>query len=261
MPLKPLIAAVFLGLVTMAGVGMAQTARESREEIIDLLGRLPDIAPLRDQLIEQGFRGEKLALVEEHTRLMMNDRVVAGYIADRLIALYDGDLSAGVATEGLVAPLYDSGVTHLSLPEMRFFHQMQRALLDAMSQRNCGLIVKGQMRPQRMEDTLGRAETRFSLKTLRTYYRIQRKAVRLGVTRAPRQLSPRDHARTERRIAQALRERVQSQENSRGLTRTLDNLAGARPAAACAAGKLFADVILEMEGKDLRQALLYLGRL
>ncbi len=261
MPLKPLIAAIFLGLVVTASPGVAQSAKDSRDEIIDLLGRLPEIAPLRDQLIEQGFRGEKLVLVEEHTRLMMNDKVVAGYIADRLIALYDGDLSAGVATEGLVAPLYDSGVTHLSLPEMRFFHQMQRALLDAMSARNCGLIVKGQMRPQRMEDLLGRAEARFSVKTLRTYYRIQRKAVRLGVTRAPKQLSPRDRARTEQRIAEALRARVQSKENARGMARTFENLTSSRPVAACEAGKLFADVILEMEGKDLRDALLYLGSL
>ena len=261
MPLKPLIALVFLALATVAGQGVAQTAKDSREQIIDLLGRLPEIAPVRDQLMAQGFRGEKLALAEEHTRLMMNDKLVAGYIADRLIALYDGDLSAGVATEGLIAPLYDSGITHLPLAEMKFFHQMQRALLDGMSQRNCGLIVKGQMRPQRMEDTLGRAETHFTLKTLRTYYRIQRKAVRLGVTRAPKQLSPMDHARIEQTIAQALRARVASDENAKALARTFDNLDRARPIAACAAGKLFADVILEMNGKELRLALLYLGGL
>ncbi|MRU15115.1 hypothetical protein FDP25_06695 [Roseovarius sp. A21] len=261
MPLKPLITLVFLAIAAVVGPGAAQTARDSREQIIDLLGRLPEIAPVRDQLVAQGFRGEKLALAEEHTRLMMNDRLVAGYIADRLIALYDGDLSAGVATEGLIAPLYDSGITHLSLPEMRFFHQMQRALLDGMSTRNCGLIVKGTMRPQRMEDTLGRAETHFTLKTLRTYYRIQRKAVRLGVTRAPKQLSPLDRARIEQTIAQALRARVASEENAKSLARTFDNLERARPVEACAAGKLFADVILDMEGQDLRDALLYLGTL
>lgn len=261
MPVKHLIAFVFLTFATVAGPGVAQSAKDSRAQIIELLGRLPEIAPVRDQLIAQGFRGEKLALAEEHSRLMMNDKLVAGYIADRLIAFYDGDLSAGVATEGLIAPLYDSGITHLGLSEMRFFHQMQRALLDGMSKRDCGLIVQGKMRPQRMENVLGRAETHFTLKTLRTYYRIQRKAVRLGVTRAPKQLSPRDRARIERQIGQALRARVQSETNATALARTYDNLEGAQPAAACAAGKLFADVILDMEGQDLRNALLYLGNL
>ena len=64
MPLKPLIALVFLALATVAGQGVAQTAKDSREQIIDLLGRLPEIAPVRDQLMAQGFRGEKLALAE-----------------------------------------------------------------------------------------------------------------------------------------------------------------------------------------------------
>jgi hypothetical protein len=261
MPLKPLIALVFLAFAIVAGPGATQTARDSREQIIELLGRLPEIAPVRDKLRDQGFRGEKLALAEEHSRLMMNDKLVAGYIADRLIALYDGDLSAGVATEGLIAPLYDSGITHLPLAEMKFFHQMQRALLDGMSQRDCGLIIKGQMPPQRMEDTLGRAETHFTLTTLRTYYRIQRKAVRLGVTRAPKQLSPMDRARIEQTIAKALRAGVAAEENAKPLARTFDNLDRARPVEACAAGKLFADVILDMKGQDLRNALLYLGGL
>ena len=259
MPLKILIALFFMGLSTLAGPSAAQSARDSRDEIIDLLGRLPEIAPVRNQLIDQGFRGEKLALAEDHMRLMMNDKLIAGYIADRLIALYDGDLSGGVATEGLIAPLYDSGITHLPLAEMKFFHQMQRALLDGMSRRHCGLIVKGDMRPQRMEDILGRAETYFTIKTLRTYYRIQRKAVRLGVTRAPKQLSPIARARIERRISEALNARVQSVENGRAVARTFDNLQRASAASACDAGKLFADVILDLEGRDLREALIYLS--
>jgi len=259
MPIKSLITLVFLGVAVLVGPSAAQSAKDSREEIIALLGRLHEIVPIRDQLIEQGFRGEKLELAEDHTRLMMNDKLVAGYIADRLIALYDGDLSGLAATEGLIAPLYDSGVTHLSVEEMRFFHEMQRALLDGMSKRNCGLIVKGEMRPRRMEDVLGRAETYFSIKTLRTYYGIQRKAVRLGVTRAPKQLSPSARTRIEQRISEALNTRVQSVENGRAVARSFDNLQEASAASACEAGKLFADVILDLEGRDLRKALLYLS--
>jgi hypothetical protein len=259
MPLKSLILGLFVGLLSFAGLGHAQSAKDSRDELIDLLGRLPEIAPARDQLVAQGFRDEKLALAEEHIRLLMNEKRVAGYMADRLIALYDGDLSAVAGTEGLIAPLYDRGITHLPLAEMKFFHQMQRALLDGMSQRDCGLVVKGQMRPRRMEDVLGRAETYFSVKTLRIYYHIQRKAVRLGVTRAPKQLSPKERSRIEQRISQALNARVQSEQDAGTLARTFGNLGRARPTAACEAGKLFADVILELQGRELRDALLYLS--
>lgn len=259
MPVKALIAGLCMGLMCLVSPATAQSAQNTRNEIIRLLGQLPEIAPVRGQLMAQGFEGEKLALAEAHSKRIMTDPLIAGYIADRLIALYDGNLSAASATEGLIAPLYESGITHLPLRELVYYHKVQRVLLDGMSTRDCGMLVKGQMRPARMEDVLGRAEARLSARTLRDFYRIQYKAMRLGVTRAPKQLSPAESGRIQGVIFDTLRARVESDKNARALTNTFENFDRASNASACSAAKLFTDTVLDLKGRDLQQALLYLS--
>ena len=259
MTLKTLLTGLFLSVMCLVPPALSQSAQNSREELIDLLGRLPDIAPIRNRLIAQGFEGEKLALAEAHSRRVMSDPLIAGYIADRLIALYDGRLSAASATEGLIAPLYESGITHLPVAELVYYHKVQRVLLDGMTSRDCGQLVKGRMRPGRMEEVIGKAEARLSARTLRELYRIQYKAMRLGVTRAPRQLSPADSARIQTVIFEAVRNRVEGASNARALSNTLENFERASNASACAAAKVFTDAVLGITGRDQQKALLFLS--
>lgn len=259
MPLKTLLTGLFLSVMCLVPPALSQSAQNSRDELIALLGRLPEIAPIRNQLVAQGFQGEKLALAEAHSKRVMTDDLIAGYIADRLIALYDGRLSAASATEGLIAPLYESGITHLPVKELVYYHKVQRVLLDGMTPRDCGLLVKGQLRPARMEDVIGRAEARLSARTLKEFYRIQYKAMRLGVTRAPRQLSPAEAARIQTVIFEAVRKRVESASNAKALSNTLENFERARNATACEAAKVFAEAVLDITGRDQQKALLFLS--
>ncbi len=252
---KIVLLCLMLGL---GGMAAAQDSPATREDIIELMGQLPDMSGMRERLTAQGFSGEKLALAEEHERRLMTDKAVTGYIADRLIAVYDGNLPRAWAPQGLIAPLFDNGYTHLPTSDKALYYKVQLAILNSMQPRECGLLVKGRMSEQRMDRLVGQAEARLSAPTLKRYYALQREAIRNGISRAPKTLSPADSARIQEKINETLRLRVEADPALRSIGSAFDNFNRAKPAHACEAVKLYYDVVLKMKGRDLQHALIYL---
>lgn len=259
MRLKMFLTCVFLGAACFGSLSIAQSTEPKRADIIRLIGQMPEFSQTREQLIRQGFRGENLAVAEEHARLILNDPAIAGYMADRVLALYSGNLPAESAAEGLIGPLYVSGITHLPEKELAYFYRVQRALMDGMSTRLCGLMVKQRLSARKLDEVMAQAEARLSTKTLKSYYRIQRKVLRLGVNRGPQRLSPSEEARIQAVISKLVEKRISDAANARSLKRAFENLDRATNAVACQAGKMISDAVLELKGRDLRHALLYLS--
>jgi len=255
---KIVLICLMLGL---GGAAVAQSGPSTREDIIELMGQLPELNGMRERLAAQGFSGEKLALAEDHERRLMTDEAVTGYIADRLIAVYDGNLPRAWAPEGLIAPLFDNGFTHLSTADKTLYFQVQLAVLNSMRPRDCGLLIKGRLSEQRAGRLVGQAESRLSTSTLRRYYALQREAIRSGINRAPRTLSPADSARIQEKINETLRQRIEADPALRPIGAALGNLNRATPVHACGAAKLYYDVVLKMKGRDLQHALIYLNDL
>lgn len=260
MTFKTIVLCLCLGLGMLGSAAEAQNVKVTRDDLIELIGELPEMNGTRAYLEKQGFEGEKLQLGLEHERKLMNDKQVAGYIADRILAVYDGNLPSGWAPQGLLGPLFNNGYTHLSTSDKAFYFQVQKSLLQAMTTRDCGLVIKGRMSPRRLEQTVGKAEARMSTSTLKRYYELQRRAINMGVTRAPKTLSPTDSARIQEKINKDLRARIEGDPALKPAGIAFANMNRATPAQACQAGVLFYDVALDRKGRDLQHALLYLNQ-
>lgn len=229
-----------------------------RADLVELLGRIFTGPEMRDELHSLGFRGEKLDLAMDHIRATMSDPVIAGHIADRVLEARIGAIPVAGAN-GLVWDLVDRGTGHLPLRDLHYFYKVQRAVLHGLPQRQCGQLIKGRLAPARMAEITSRAAARLNAPALKTYYRIQRQAARLGAARAPRTLSPAQQDHLARRIGAALAQRMRSDPQTRRLYRIFGTLDRASDAQACAAGRLFLDTVLGLKGRDLHHGLIYLS--
>ena len=253
-----------LAWLVLAGTGLAAQPSQdsppvSRADIIRLLGQIPDIAPIREELRALGFKGENLELAVRQSETIYRDPLIAGHIADRVIAAYGTPMGAAEAG-GLVWPLIERGLGHLSTGEMKYYYRVEQAMIKAMPERQCGLAVRNRLSDQRFAEVTARLAARLHTPSLREYYRIQIKAARLGAQRAPVRLSEAAVRRVEERINAALTERIAASDNPRALLSAIENLDRAGNAQACEVGRLFMEIILDFEGRDLRDALIYLSQ-
>ena len=131
--------------------------------------------------------------------------------------------------------------------------------MAALPKRVCGRAVRQSLSPQSFSDEITRAASRLYTPALREYYRIERSAARLGITRQPVRLSGAAIARVEKRIAAGLTLRIAQSPDPRALTAAMEDLDGVSDADACALGLVFYDVVLSQKGPALREALLYIG--
>lgn len=253
-----------LAWLMFAGTGLAAQQADTsppvkRSDIIRLLGQIPDIAPIREELMALGFRGENLELAVKQSETIYRDPLIAGHIADRVIAAYE--TPRGVAQAGgLVWPLIERGLGHLSTRELKFYYRVEQAMIKAMPVRQCGLAVRNRLSDQRFAEVTARLAARLHTPSLREYYRIQLKAARLGAQRQPVRLSDAAVRRVEAQINAALTRRIAASDNPRGLLSAIENLDRAGNAQACTVGRLFMDIVLELEGRELREALIYLSQ-
>jgi len=111
--LKAIFICLTLGLALFGNMSAAQQQAPTRSDLIDLIGQMPELSRTREELSKLGYKGEQLDLAVEHEQQLLKDKVVAGYIADRLLALYNGNLPTAWAPEGLISPLFDVGYTNL----------------------------------------------------------------------------------------------------------------------------------------------------
>lgn len=249
---------LMLLLPPLAGQAQEIDPRASRAEIIRLLGQMHEFAQIRQEMHDLGFRGEKLDLAVAQYRRIYSDPTIAGYIADRVIEVYQAPAPLTEAG-GLLHSLIDRGLGHLPTRDLLYYYKVERAMLGALPPRLCGRAIRGVLPLSRFADETSRAAARLSAPSLEQYYRVQFKAARLGVRGKLVRLDDAGRKRTETRINERLHEKIVSAPDTPTLLRAISNLRQADNASACRLGKMMFDSVLELEGTALREALIYMG--
>ena len=250
---------LMLGALSLSATSPAaqpETVRKS--DIVRLLGQLPDYTPVRRDMEELGFRGEKLDLAVAQIDKMLNDPLIAGNIADRVIAAQQPSVQS-VEAGGLFWPLVDRGLGHLPARDMRYFYLVEQTMLKAMPERECGMVIRERLSPERRAQVTGSVAARLNTSALREYYRIQYQAARLGATRDAARLNADDEARIVNKINAALGLELHGRNDARALKRAFGDLDHVGNRRACRVGRLFMDTVLSMEGRDLHHALILLS--
>ena len=238
--------------------GWSQENTIRKSDLVRLLGELPEFAPIREDMAVLGFRGEKLDMAEGQIVRMLRDPLIAGNIADRVIAAQQGPLRS-VEAGGLFWPLVDRGLGHLTARELRYFYLVEQTMLKALTPRECGLAVKEKLSPERLAKATGRVAARLNTPALKEYYRIQYKAARFGATREAARLNPRDAARVVEKINEAIGRELAGKPDAKALMQAFADLGRVGNRRACKAGTIFMDAVLSMKGRDLHQALILLS--
>jgi len=232
--------------------------KPDRAEIIRLLGQLPDIAPIREELHAVGFRGANLELAVKQAELIYRDPLLAGYVADQVIAAFEAPQTAQAAG-GLMWPLVERGLGHLTTSELKFYYQVERAMIKALPARQCGLAVRNRLSDQRFADLTSRVAARMETRALREYYRIQATAARFGGNAQPVRTAPSSIERVEARIQGVMARSIAGSRNPDALLGALGDLDRATNAQACTIGRLFMDVVMTFKGRALRETLVYMS--
>ncbi|MEL7256805.1 MAG: hypothetical protein AAFN80_03045 [Pseudomonadota bacterium] len=248
-------------LLAVVSPAYAQTPEitANRGDVIRLLGEIPDFALIRQDYEALGYSGEKLDLAVEQAGLLYRDPVLAGYLADQLIAAYQSPESVDRNSGGLVIGLIRRGLGHLSTRELRYYYRVEQIMLQSLPERTCGRAVRDQLSPEKFSELVTRLAAGFTVESLREYYRIQAKAARFGVTRDPVLLSPAKSIEVEDRVNGRLAEKIAQSKNSRALRSAIGNLERARNKQACQIGRLFMETVMELEGRELRETLIYMS--
>jgi hypothetical protein len=262
----PLIRCLRLALlalcIALPSVLVAQNAdappRPTKAELVRFLAQVPEVVPIEADLRRLGFRGENLALAVAQTAGFYRDPVVAGYMAEQILNVYEGRPAPNL-TDGLIWPMVERGLGHLPTRDLQSFYRVERALMAALPTHICAQTVRKRLSAQQFSDQITRAAARLYTPALREYYRIERTAARLGITRSPVRLSQAAMARVERRISAGLTLAIAQSDDPRGLLAAMEDIDRVSDKDACALGLLFYDVVLSQKGPPLREALLYIG--
>ncbi len=255
MKILPLLVA----LCVFAASAFADPVAPSRDDVIRMMQKIAAQSPVRAELEALGFRGENLELAVKQSQVFVQDKGIAGYMADRLIAANKGQIPKGARSGGLVDPLVDRGISHLSLNEMRLFYRVEQSVVNALPTRECGRAMKGKPQTERQYKIASQVEAQMKPAILREYYRIQLKAARLGLRHRAKRLTPERQAQVIEKIFTRLAERVADSKDARGLIAAYQNIHRVSNRRACAAGRLFMETVLSLKGNDLRDALILLS--
>lgn len=252
-----------LGIATSATVSFAQTAQPaptvSRADLIRMLGILYQDMPLRGDLVALGFQGENLELAVAQAQRVLRDPDVAGYIADRVLAVRAGEIPPAGMPQGLLWGVMDRGIGHLPLDDLRYYYAVEKTVLNAMSPRICGLAVRERLSPDRLAEATARVAARLNTPALRSYYRIQLRAAQLGATRDRVEMSAARALSAQDAIFAALTRQIAGRDDAARVLRSFTNLERADNRSACTAGRLFIDAVLTLKGDTLHEALIYLS--
>jgi len=229
----------------------------TKAEVMRVLARIAQVAPLREEMRALGFRGENLDLAEAQAAAFYTDPIIAGYIAERIMAVYDAPQRAGRA-EGLIGPLARRGLGHLPTRRLAYYYRVERALVDALPVPVCGRAVRGQLSARAYSDAMSRVAARLNTPALREYYRIERRAAQLGAQRRAVSLSPRAAARIEARLNRALDRLIAAQPRPGRLRAAMRDLGAADNASACTIGRLMYAAMLAIEGPARRDAMIHM---
>lgn len=243
-------------MMAFAPPAMAQDAPPSKADLVRLLQRMGEFVPIRAEFAALGFEGENLELaVEQHARVF-GDPQIASYVADRILAAYAGSIPSASEAGGLLGPLIDRGIGHLPTVELEYFYKVENTVFNALPVRECGLAVKQRVSEQQLSTATARVAARLNTPALRQYYKIQYKAARLGLRHEAVRLSPGRESKIERKIGEKIFEGPGDARREE-LIRTFENPRRASNRQACEAGRLIMQAVMAMQGRDLREALIY----
>lgn len=231
----------------------------SRADLIRLLGRLHEEDKVRADLAQLGFKGENLELAIQHAANMLRDPIIAGYVADRVLAVQSGAVVPIDRAQGLLWGVIDQGLAHLPLRDLRYYYLVEQAVLGAMPIRICGQAVRGTLPPRPMADATARAAARLNTDGLRNYYRIQLRAAQLGAQRGEFITTPKRAAKAEASIFAALTRSIVAEPDAAQIMDSFANLTIVNDTRACRAGKLFISAVLTLQGRELHEALIQLS--
>lgn len=231
----------------------------NRSEMIRILSELPNAMPIRQDLQSLGFAGPNLELAVTQAGSFYKDPIIAGYIADRVIAAYT-DPNAVVEAQGLIWPMISRGMGHVSLKELRYYYSVEQAMINAMPIRDCGQAMRGQLSDKQFSDALSRMAARLDTDALKEFYRIEFKAAQLGAKRSAVALSEAQKRKAGAAIDVQLESLLQSEPDAERLRGVMKNLDRARNKDACRVGRLFYTAVLTLPQADQRNGLLLLGQ-
>lgn len=214
---------------------------------------------MRADLRQLGFKGKKLDLAVQHAADMLRDPIIAGYIADSVLAVQSAAPVPVERAQGLLWGVIDQGLAHLPLRDLRYYYLVEQAVLGAMPVHICGQVVRGKLSPARMADATGRAAARLNTAGLRNYYRIQLRAAQLGAKRGRLTSTPQRAGRAEVSIFNAFTRHITQVPDAAQVMNSFARLDTVDNRRACRAGQLFIEAVLTLEGRELHEALIQLS--
>ena len=250
-----LIVALCLMLLNAATV-----AAQSRNDVIDFLGRVYTEEGLRAELTSHGFAGENLEVSIAHIQRIMGDRVVVGAIADRLIAAGQGKVDPTGNANGFVMPMVERGLARLPARELTYYYKVEATIFRALPKRECGLELKGRLHPRVMNKLTANATAKLNTPALKDYYRIVHKAARLGATRAPVKLSEAETEKRSKELFAAMITEAGKRKNSAELIGAYASNWKVNNAVACEAGLLLFDTILALPASKRHRMLVLISQ-
>lgn len=252
---------VALLIAAWASAAPAQNAAipVNRAEMIRILGDLPGAMPIRQDLQRLGFEGENLELGVAQAGSFYKDPVIAGYIADRVIAAYMNP-DAVVEAQGLIWPMIARGMGHLSLGELRYYYSVEQAMINALPVRDCGQAMRGRFTDAQFSDAISRMAARLDTTALKEFYRIEFKAAQLGAKRGAVELSETQKRKVGAAIDVRLEALLAGEPDETRLRGVMLNLDRARNKDACRIGRLFYQAVMTLPPGEQRNGLLLIGQ-
>lgn len=239
-------------------IGHSANAQAEKPEIVRFLGQMHQLPFVREDFVESGFEGENLELAIGQMKRILTDPGISNYVADRLIEAGSGAPTPSLVTGGLIGPLFDRGMGHLTTSELKFYYNVEKEVISSMSVRNCGRTFRNKLPPHKLSLAMERGAAKLDTPVLKEFYRIQFKAAKLGLKRKAAQLSSTELEATLGNLSEQLMERISEKKNGPALMLALGNIQRANNDTACEAGLLMLNTVLEMKGRYLRSSLIYL---
>lgn len=250
---------VLLTAVPNTALAQAAPIDVNRAEMIRILGELPSALPIRADLVDLGFTGENLELAVKQAGSFYKDPIIAGYIADRVIAAYASP-GQDIQPQGLIWPMVARGMGHLNLADLRYYYTVEQAMMNALPNRDCGRAMRGRLTDKEFADAMSRMAARLETGALQKFYRIEFDAAQLGATRQPVRLTEQVKRDVGAAIDARLNALLQSEPDASRLRAAMQNLTRADNKSACRVGRLFYTAVLTLDQGDLRHGLLMFGQ-
>lgn len=251
------IARHFVRLVLAAALAIscflpAAAQDVQKPDIVRVLEQLHALPGIAEGYRLSGFDDERVAIMLDHTRLIMANKGVSSFVADQLIAAQMGQPNTN-QLGGVVQPLIDRGLPHLPLKEQLYFLKVETTVVRALSKGSCGRVMKETINPETFSRENYRIVSRLNTPALREYLRILRKAAIIGVSRkSPPRISDRARETVSDSFFNDVLLRAKAENLMPQLEKSAVSMRALSNKDACRLGLMFVDTAIEYDGPDKR---------